>query len=570
MYLARFRGMTLIDVLVGSAIALVFFLAVFQLLRASALISTLATETAAATSIANSQMEYIRSLNYDDVGTVGGIPAGVIPQDATTTEDGIDYAVHTFIEYYDDPADGSGTSDSNGITTDYKLVKVSVSFTTTTGTHTVTIDTNVTPIGIETTTGGGTLRIVAVDASGNPVAGATVRIYNPSTVPAVDVSTFTDSLGTALLGGAATSTNYQITVSKSGYSTAQTYDRDTNNQNPNPGHLTVVENQTTSGTFAIDVLSAFTMHVYLPIATSTFSDAFTDGSKLASMTNVTAASGALTLTSDGAGGYLTPGSARSIGVSPALLAHWGAASAMLTLPVGASAVVHVTDGSGTLVPDAALAGNSTGFTSFPVDLSALSTTTYSTLALRVDMTGGTATPSLTNWSLSYATGPTPVPNVDFTLTGAKTIGSTGGGAPIYKTTIATTTDASGSVPLALEWDSYALSFSGYDVVDACPTFPYNVLPNTTTDARLVIASATPNALLVSTTDASGNSLSGASVTLSRTGFSQTVTSSSCGTAYFGDVDAHTDYSLSATSGALNASYTNVPVSGYATYAAILQ
>jgi len=570
-YASRLRGMTLIDVIVGSAIALIFFLAVFQLLRASALISTLATETAAATSIANTQMEYIRSLDYDAVGTVGGIPAGAIAQNATTTEDGVPYAVRTFIQYYDDPADGTGASDTNGVTTDYKQVKVSVSFNTMTGGHTVTVDTNIAPQGIETTTGGGTLRAVAVDAGGNPVAGATVTIYDPSTTPAVNLSTFTDSAGTVLLGGAATSTNYQVTVTKSGYSTAKTYDRDTNNQNPSPGHLTVAANQTTSSTFAIDILSSFSLSTYLPVASSTFSDAFADSSKLASESNVTAGGGVLALTSDGAGGYLSPGSAVSSTVTPSYLATWGNVSVTLSVPAGATAVVHVVDASGTLVPDSALAGNSTGFTSFPVSLSGLSTTTYPSLALRTDMTAGAGvTPQLTGWSLGYTTGPTPFPNVAFTLTGAKTIGSTGGGSPIYKTTVSTTTGASAQVPLTLEWDSYTLSFSGYDVIDACPMFPYNVLPNTTTDNRLTIGSSTANALLVSTNDSSGNAISGASVTLSRTGFSQTVTSSSCGTAYFGGVGAHSDYSLSATSGALNASYLNVPISGYSTYAAMLQ
>src|SRR6185437_939415 len=108
------RGMTLIDILVGSAVTLMIFLAVYGLLRASAQVSTLASETAAATAIANSQMEYIRSLSYDSIGTVGGIPAGLIAQNATTTEDNIDYAVRTFIDYYDDPADGTGSSDTNG------------------------------------------------------------------------------------------------------------------------------------------------------------------------------------------------------------------------------------------------------------------------------------------------------------------------------------------------------------------------------------------------------------------------------------------------------------------------
>jgi hypothetical protein len=46
--------------------------------------------------------------------------------DATTTMNGIDFPVHTFIEYVDDPADGLSSSDQNGITTDYKQIKVTV------------------------------------------------------------------------------------------------------------------------------------------------------------------------------------------------------------------------------------------------------------------------------------------------------------------------------------------------------------------------------------------------------------------------------------------------------------
>jgi hypothetical protein len=344
--------MTLIDVLVGSAIALIIFLAVFQLLRVSALVSTLAAETAAATAIANTQMEYIRSLPYDDVGTVGGIPAGSIPQEATTTEDNVPYGVRVFVGYYDDPADGSGGSDSNGITTDYKRAKVSVTFTAMTGTHTVTVSSVVAPPGVETTTGGGTLRIAAVDATGAAVPGATVSVENQTITPAVDLSTFTDASGVALLPGAATSTGYEITVTKDGYSTAQTYDRDTTNQNPNPGHLTVVANQTTSGTFAIDRLATLTINTY-------------------------------------------------------------------TVEASTSSLI-------------------------------------------------------------------PEPNVAFTLTGAKTIGSTGAGAPIYKTVIATSTDASGTATLSLEWDTYTFAVSGYAEASTSLPTPFQIYAGTATSTDVVL------------------------------------------------------------------------------------
>ncbi len=564
------RGMTLIDVLVGSAIAATIFTAIFGLLRASEQISTLATETAAATAIANSQMEYIRSLPYDSVGTLGGIPAGTIVQNATTTEDSINYTMRTFIDYYDDPADGTGGADSNGITTDYKRAKVSVGFTAHNMTHQFSIISNITPPSIETTTGGGTLKAIIVNAVGAAVAGASVTFTNPSTTPSVNLTTFSDALGTVYLPGAATSTNYHVSVTKSGYSTAQTYDRDSNNQNPSPGHLTVVQNVTTSSTFAIDALATLILRTFSPIASNAFTDTFTDASNTTALINTNVSGGALTNTSDGAGGFLSPGSGRSTAVAPSYIATWVNASSTLSTPAGTSAVVHITDGNGTLIPDSALSGNSTGFSSFPVDLSGISTSTYPALALKAEVTAAAVSaPSVLDWGIAYTHGPLPLANVSFTLQGAKTIGSTGAGAPIYKTTVNSTTGAAASTTQTLEWDSYAVSVSGYDITDACGTAPYNILAGSSNDNRLILGPSSTNALLVSAKNAAGQPLAGASVTLSRTGFSQTVTTTSCGNAYFGSLTASAAYTISATSGALTASYSGVSVSGFTTYATVL-
>src|SRR5690349_18120327 len=102
------RGVSLIDVLVGTALVVVIFLGLFGIIRASLAVSTLAKLKNTATAIATTRMEYVRSLDYDVVGTVGGIPSGVVPQYATTTRDGIDFVTRVFIEYADDPADGEG------------------------------------------------------------------------------------------------------------------------------------------------------------------------------------------------------------------------------------------------------------------------------------------------------------------------------------------------------------------------------------------------------------------------------------------------------------------------------
>ena len=159
-------------------------------------------------------------------------------------------------------------------------------------------------------------------------------------------------------------------------------------------------------------------------------------------------------------------------------------------------------------------------------------------------------------------------HVSFTLTGAKTIGSTGGGAPIYKTTVNNNTGSTGSIPLSLEWDSYSLSIPNYDVLDACGAPPYALSPGASLQESLVLGSPTTNEVLVSVSDGSGNIVPGATVTLSRTGYTKTVTASSCGAAYFGNISSATDYSVTiAKTGYTSNTTTGVAVSGHTFYAA---
>ncbi len=558
------RGFSLIDVIVGTALMLVVFLALFRILRASFLVSSLARAKAGATTVAQVQMEYVRGLSYDNLGTVGGIPAGTVAQDATTTENGIDYAIHTFISYIDDSADGTGAGDTNGITTDYKRSRVAVSYTIAGRTRSVALVTNFAPPGIESTNGGGTLAINVVNASSAPVNDATVQIINAATTPTVNVTTSTNNAGIVYLPGAATSSEYQVAVSKGGYSSAQTYARDMTNQNPTPGYLTIAKDQTTTSTFGIDLFSTLALATFSPIATSTFADAFSDTSKLALIASTTVAGGVLTLLSGE-----TSGSARSIATTSAYLASWGEAMATTTVPVGTTIALHVYNGTGNLIPDASLPGNAVGFSSFPIPIHTISTTTYPSLALGANFTGtGSSAPSITGWSLSYTAGPAPLPNVSFTLTGAKTIGSTGSGAAIYKTVRSASTGNDGTQGVILEWDSYTLGLMSYAIVDACPSPPYVIAPNTTPSATLFLTPAISNSLRVVVTDNAGAAVGGASVTLARTGFSQTSSSSSCGSAYFGGLASASDYGVTiAKTGYTTTNFSGVSANGVSTFSA---
>lgn len=559
----RYKGFSLIDVVVGIALILILFLSLFGILKASLMVSSLVRAKTGASAVAATHMEYLRGISYNSLGTVGGIPSGSVPQYATTTENGISYVTHTFINYVDDQADGTGASDTNGITTDYKRASITVSYTLRNQQKSVDLVSNFAPPGIETASNGGTLVVKAVTATGAPVINASVAITNTSLSPQVNIATFTNTDGLVSLPGAATSSSYQIAVSKNGYSSAQTYARDTTNQNPNPGFLTVSLNQTTTGTFPVDLLSTFSLATFSPIATSTFSDTFADSSKLANMSSTTVSGGVLTLI-DGE----TQGSALSLATTSDYLVSWGALMATTTIPVGATAILRIYDASGVLIPDSALAGNSSGFMEFPIQLSTISTSTYPSLSVGATLSKTEDAPSVTGWSLSYTSGPIPIPNVSFSLTGAKTIGSTGGGSPIYKTNVDSATNSNGIAALTLEWDQYLPAVSSYDIQDACPSPPFVLAPGASLSASLILGATTADSLRVSVTNNAGAPVSSATVTLSRTNYEKTVMSSSCGGAYFGEIANANDYTLVISkSGYTTTTFTNVPVSGASIYGA---
>ena len=213
------RGVSLVDTIVASALVLIAFVGIAAAFQLSLEVVTNNKARAGAIALADERVEYIRSLSYSAVGTVGGIPSGAIPQSEPITLNNVHYTRRTFIEYEDDPHDGVGSSDSNAVPEDYKSVKVDVSWSAKTGTRHVTLVTRVSPTtGLESVVPGGTLTINAINALGAPLAGASVSIVNAAVSPAVSINTFTDASGTASMLGAPAGAGYQIVVTEPGYS----------------------------------------------------------------------------------------------------------------------------------------------------------------------------------------------------------------------------------------------------------------------------------------------------------------------------------------------------------------
>lgn len=530
--------MTLIDVVVGVSIMVIVFFAIFGAFRLAIDLVFSTKAKTGAVALVTEQMEYIRSLGYDSVGTVGGIPAGPIVQVQQKALNGIPYTITTLVQYVDDPADGTGNADTNHITADYKIVKVTADWLIRTSPRTTFAVTKIAPHGIETLGNGGTLRVNVFDALTASVSGATVRIINASTNPTIDVSVDTSSAGSVEFPGAPAAGGYQVTVTKPGYSTAQTYSATAGNPNPNPGHVAVVNKQTSTISFAIDTLASLSVASWNPIASGSFTDPFTGVSQL-SATSSTVVSGSSLRLEGSAPTYPANGTAMSVAIAPAYLANWSSLSWHASTSASASALVslyYLTSNGYALVPQNDLPGNSAGFSASPVDLSALLVATYPDLRIGAALSTSdpSITPEILDWTLSYTAGPTPLPNVAFSLRGTKTIGTTGGGASIYKMSGSYATDQYAQwATSTLEWDTYVLTLpsgSPYTIIEQCPD-ALSLSPAGSVSQSLTLVNAVANSLRLSVLG-NGNPLQNASITVIGGSTNVSGSTSSCGQAFF--------------------------------------
>lgn len=255
-------GFSYIELITSSTFIIIIFTAFISLISTSYKFIGISKTQTTARSIANQQLELIRNLPYDSVGTISGIPNGSIPQNTTKNINGQNYFINTSIIYIDDPFDG--TSPIDILPSDYKSVRIRVTwdgpFTSTE--KGITLLTHIVPKGIESSLGGGTLAIVVFDSNGQPIPQAQVQISAPNLLPPINLELQTDIYGNLVIPGAPICTAcYQIVVTKDSYSTDQTYSN-TDIPNPQKPHQTILENQLTQISFAIDKLSTVQFTTY--------------------------------------------------------------------------------------------------------------------------------------------------------------------------------------------------------------------------------------------------------------------------------------------------------------------
>jgi prepilin-type N-terminal cleavage/methylation domain-containing protein len=229
-------GYTLVELMVTITIVAILSLSAFTLFTALLHSAIVSQREAVASTLATNQMEYLKSLSYDNLAVAGGaiVSSITIPPTVIKVVNGDTYTVTTSITYADDAYDGCGsyptqalmqqycrnypppsgapTTDTNPA--DYKDVNVTV--TDKSGLQLAELDTQIASLVAETASNTGALFVYVVDDSGAPVEGATVNVVNSSVSPTVNVSDTTDENGIVIFYDLPPSTTgYKYTISAS-------------------------------------------------------------------------------------------------------------------------------------------------------------------------------------------------------------------------------------------------------------------------------------------------------------------------------------------------------------------
>lgn len=543
-------GFSLVEVLVVSAVMLVVFGGLLSGFRYSLdLIATSRAKLTALT-VANDQMEYIRSLSYNEAGTIAGLPAGAIPQVSTTSLNQIVFTKTILIRYVDSAADGTGGADSNGITTDYKEAKVTVSWLQRGVTKEIFLVSTIIPRSIETNVGGGTMRVNVYDSTFvTPLPGVDVRLYNNSGTTTVDVTISTDSTGVALFGGAPAGSGYQVFVSAPGYSTDQTNVSTTSLPNPTTLPATVALSNVTTLNFFIDRLATFQVTTLANKNEATSTESFDTSSGIATSTNSDISGGQVTLASS-AGVYVPLGTVYLASTTPVSLARWSGILVSRAIPGNTNHRLSVYTLAGTStytrIPDSDFPGNSAGFSGSVISLATLSAVTYPSISIGATLTttDTNVTPSIDEISVWYVVNESTRNNLPITVTGDRVKGTLVDSSPVYKNIYATTTGSSGIRLLTgVEFDLYTLTSSGLDVSEACTANPSNVPANSTVTAIYTLVANTATTLRVVVNRPDGTPLPNARVELSNGGAPLVRLTGWCGQVFFSGLTSAPDYDM---------------------------
>ncbi|MFA5061583.1 MAG: prepilin-type N-terminal cleavage/methylation domain-containing protein [Patescibacteria group bacterium] len=256
------KGFTLIEVIVATAIFVLFAVGIYGGITLIFKIVYQSRTRILETGILAEQLEVVRNLPYDSVGIISGVPAGVLPHTTTTVRNGEIFTLITTIRNIDDPFDGTASGTPHDLSpADFKLVEMSAICQNCLQQASVILSTIVAPKQLEGASVNGALFIQVFDADGLPVAGADVSVTNTARTPLIIVNDTTGNDGYLRIIDTTTGTrSYYINVSKPGYSTDYTVVSGPSAPTPIKPPANVVSQDVTDISFSIDRLSNLTLH----------------------------------------------------------------------------------------------------------------------------------------------------------------------------------------------------------------------------------------------------------------------------------------------------------------------
>lgn len=245
-------GLSLVETVIGATLFAFIAMTLYTTYQRVFIVARSAQERVDAIVLASAQFEIVRNLSFSSVGTIGGIPSGVLPQVRTLTSGGKIFIATTTVRNIDLPFDGTAGGTPDDLSpADNKLVEIELTCTSCKNFRPLIFSTTVGPRDLESLSTNGSLFVKVLDASGVPISGATVSVVNSSVVPPISIIDVTNSAGMLQLIDAPPSVQaYEITVSKAGYSTEKTYGAPV--VNPVKPHATVIVQTVTQLTFVID------------------------------------------------------------------------------------------------------------------------------------------------------------------------------------------------------------------------------------------------------------------------------------------------------------------------------
>lgn len=260
----RSGGFGLIETILGVALFVAIGVSLYQTYASVFGVVQVARARVASVSLLNEEMEVVRNMPYERVGTKTGIPQGDLLATKIEQRGATLYQVDTTVRNIDDPFDGqAGSTTYNDLSpADSKLVEIAVTCINckTSTPVSVSATARVGPKNLESASTNGSLFINVIDANGLPIPGANVRVENAAASVLINDTTNTQGV-LQIIDAPPGAEAYQVTVTKPGYTISRTFETGSTTAptpvSPNP---TVVAQTVTETTLSIDRES--TINVY--------------------------------------------------------------------------------------------------------------------------------------------------------------------------------------------------------------------------------------------------------------------------------------------------------------------